>query len=361
MKIKLLVLFLLTGISSWAQIPANYYNSANGLTGYALKTELHNIISNGHNPQSYNDLWTAFQTTDDDQYYENDGKVLDIYSENPDGNDPYEFTFINDECGNYNSEADCYNREHLMPQSWFNENAPMVTDIHHIYPTDGYVNGMRGHLPFGEVGSANFTSQNGSKRGNNILPGYGGMVFEPIDEFKGDIARVYFYMATRYEDIIGSWENANDGSMATFDGSSDHVFEDWMIQMLLNWHNTDPVSQKEIDRNNDAYDYQGNANPYISHPDYANMIWDENWGITAPKRNIFEVFPNPVSNNILNLKFLLNGNTTICIYDLLGKKILEKNFTETNVQLNIDSLKSGVYLLKVSNENFVQIKKLIRK
>ncbi|HET8838265.1 MAG TPA: endonuclease [Flavobacteriaceae bacterium] len=361
MKIKLLVLFLLTGISSWAQIPSNYYNSANGLTGYALKTELHNIISNGHNPQSYDDLWTAFQTTDDDQYYENNGKVLDIYSENPVGNDPYEFTFINDECGNYNSEADCYNREHLMPQSWFNENAPMVTDIHHIYPTDGYVNGMRGHLPFGEVGSANFTSQNGSKRGNNILSGYNGMVFEPIDEFKGDVARVYFYMATRYEDIIGSWENANDGSMPTFDGSSDHVFEDWMLQMLLDWHNTDPASQKEIDRNNDAYDYQGNANPFISNPEYANMIWDENWGTTSQKNTIFEIFPNPVSANILNVQFLSNRKVTIYIYDLLGKKILEKNSTETNIQLNIGNLKSGVYLVKVSNENSVQIKKLIRK
>ncbi len=361
MKIKILALFLLGGLMSYAQIPSNYYDSAEGLTGYTLKTKLHDIVSNGHNPQSYEALWTIFQTSDDDQYYENDGTVLDIYSENPNGNDPYEFTFVTEQCGNYSEESDCYNREHLIPKSWFNENAPMVTDMHHIYPTDGYVNGVRGHLPFGEVGTANYTSENGSKRGNNTFPGYNGTVFEPIDEFKGDIARVYFYMATRYEDIIGSWENANDGSMPTLDGSSDQVFEDWVVDMLLTWNANDPVSQREIDRNNDAYNYQGNANPFIDHPEYVNMIWDENWGINTQVKKTFEIYPNPVSTNVLNFQFIPNGKTTISIFDLSGKKIYEKNTTDPEIQMNIGGLKSGVYLIKVSNQNTFQTRKLIRR
>lgn len=360
MKGKLLLLFLVSGCIGNAQIPSDYYNSAEGLTGYALKTELHTIISTGHNPQSYGDLWDEFQISDDDQYFESDGSVLDIYSENPNGTDPYEFIFITEQCGNYSEESDCYNREHLMPKSWFNENAPMVTDIHHIYPTDGYVNGIRGHLPFGEVGSANYTSENGSKRGSNSLSGYNGTVFEPIDEFKGDIARVYFYMATRYENIIGSWENANDGSIPTFDGSSDQVFEDWVVTMLLEWNESDPVSQRELDRNNDAYTYQGNANPFINHPEYANMIWDENWASVSQVEEIFEMYPNPVAGDVLNFNFSTEGKFGVCIYNLLGKKIYDKTFNGSEVHLNISQLQSGVYLVKIINGNRTEIKKLIR-
>ena len=129
-----------------AQIPAGYYNNANGLTGAPLKTALYNIIK-GHISISYNALWTAFQTTDDKL----DGNVWDMYSN-------CSFTFGSDQCGNYSIECDCYNREHSFPQSWFGSNSPMVSDLFHIYPTDGKVNGMRGNYPFGNVGTASYTS-----------------------------------------------------------------------------------------------------------------------------------------------------------------------------------------------------------
>lgn len=278
MKKLLFAAILLAFGFAQAQIPDGYYDDAQGLSGYTLKSELSGITGNGYITHSYGDLWGAYYTTDVDQYYENDGTVLDVYSENPDGADPYEYNFGEDQCGNYSGEGSCYNREHLMPQSWFNENYPMKADIQHIYPTDGYVNGQRGHNPFGEVDNASFTSENGSKKGPNVFdyPGaYTGTVFEPIDEFKGDIARVYFYMATRYENQIGSWENVNDGSQNTFNGTSDQVFEDWMLAMLLEWNAQDPVSQREIDRNNAAYDFQGNRNPFIDHPEYVDMIWQD--------------------------------------------------------------------------------------
>lgn len=283
-KITLLGCLLAT-LFTFAQAPAGYYNSAQGLSGYTLKSELRDIITSGHNSQSYGDLWTGYSTSDIDNYYENDGTILDIYSENPSGADSYTFTLGSDQCGNYSGEGSCYNREHLMPQSWFNSASPMKSDIHHVYPTDGYVNGQRGHLPFGEVNSASYTSNNGSKKGSNVYShpnAYNGTVFEPIDEFKGDVARVYFYMATRYQNQIGGWESVNDGSQNTLDGSSDQVFEDWMLEMLIQWHNNDPVSQKEIDRNNAAYSFQGNRNPYIDNPSWVAVIWNPNPDTQAP-------------------------------------------------------------------------------
>ncbi|MEO1256950.1 MAG: endonuclease, partial [Bacteroidota bacterium] len=201
-KLFLGFLIFITCKCLFAQIPPGYYNDANG-SGFALKTQLHNIID-GHNSQSYSNVWTFVEANDLDKYFEDDNTLLDIYSENPTGADPYNFTVGNTRCGNQSNEGDCYNREHSFPASWFNDGSPMFTDIHQLFPTDGRVNNFRGNLPFGEVSTPNFTSENGSLRGSSAISGYSGTVFEPIDEFKGDLARVYFYMATRYEDVLSS-------------------------------------------------------------------------------------------------------------------------------------------------------------
>lgn len=256
--------------------PANYYSTAEGKTGYALKTALHNIIKN-HNVQSYGALWTHFQSTDKKP----NGKVWDMYSDVPGGTPAYEYSFGgSDQCGSYAKEGDCYNREHSFPKSWFNLASPMYSDLFHLYPTDGFVNQNRGNYPFGEVANPEWVSTNGSKRGPCSYPGYSGMVFEPIDEYKGDFARTYFYMATRYQDVIASWENYSSEGDAVLDGSSDKVFEDWALNLLYSWHVQDPVSQKEIDRNNAVYAIQGNRNPYIDHPEWVGAVW----GITQPTR-----------------------------------------------------------------------------
>ncbi|MEP4534850.1 MAG: endonuclease [Cyclobacteriaceae bacterium] len=260
---------ILISASSLAQIPTSYYSSATG-TGYSLKTQLHDIIDD-HNNQGYTALWNFYSNYELDAYYESDGTILDIYSENPSGTDPYNFTKEDDQCGNYSGEGSCYNREHSFPKSWFSDGQPMYADVHHIFASDGYVNGQRSNLPYGEVGtSVDFESENGSKKGSarNGL-GYTGTVFEPIDEFKGDLARAYFYMATRYEDVLAGW------SSAMLDGSTDQVYEEWALDMLINWHQNDPVSQKEIDRNNNAYTFQGNRNPFIDHPEWVNTIWGD--------------------------------------------------------------------------------------
>ncbi|MES9852325.1 MAG: endonuclease [Candidatus Thiodiazotropha sp. L084R] len=251
-----------------------YYISAEGTTGYELKTALYNIINN-HVSQGYSALWNFYYDHALDHYYEDDGSILDIYSENPTSIDSYNYHKTADQCGTYNSEGDCYNREHSFPRSWFGGTRyPMNSDIHHIFASDGYVNAKRGSFPYGEVGSASFISSNGSKLGSAIEGlGYSGTVFEPIDEFKGDIARAYFYMATRYENVIGSWENNSAYSNAALNGTGDQVFESWFLDMLLQWHSQDPISQKEIDRNEAVYQFQGNRNPFVDHPEFAGEIW----------------------------------------------------------------------------------------
>ena len=250
-----------------------YYDSITSQTGYALKTALYQIINN-HTAQGYSALWTFYSSNSLDIYYENDGTILDIYSESPNGNDPYNYTKVTNQCGTYNSEADCYNREHSFPRSWFGGTVePMNSDVHHIFATDGFVNSKRSSFPYGEVGSASFISNNNSKLGSSITAGYSGTVFEPIDEFKGDVARVYFYMATRYENVIGSWQTNSSSSNAVLNGTSNQVFETWQLNMLLTWHNNDPVSQMEIDRNDAAFLFQGNRNPFVDHPEYADSIW----------------------------------------------------------------------------------------
>ena len=269
MKRLTYILFLtLIGGGLFAQVPNNYYNNANGKTGDELKEALHDIIK-GHTTIYYSQIWNAFWSTDN----KGNGVVWDMYSDIPNGTPPYTFSMGDNQCGEYSQEGDCYNREHSWPQSWFSgdDQATPSRDLHHVFPTDGFVNSQRSNNPYGEVSTASWTSQNGSKLGTcKSSLGYNGTVFEPIDEYKGDFARALMYMSVRYYDEDDDW------------GSSDMTNKSeilpWAMTMLLRWNDEDPVSQKEIDRNNVIYsDYQHNRNPFIDHPEYARMIWDPNW------------------------------------------------------------------------------------
>lgn len=276
MKIKtLLIVGLLFSVANiFAQIPTGYYDGTAGLTGAALKTKLSSIISSGHQTKSYDALDDEYPNSDKDSYYEKDGTVLDIYSENPTETDPYVYQFGVKKCGNYKIEGDCYNKEHIFPQGYFNKASPMVSDIHHIVPTDGKVNGMRSNFPFGNVGSSvSYTSKNGSKLGTSNSVNYSGKVFEPINEFKGDVARMIFYFATRYEAKLKDFDANDILTNTSFPG-----IQSWELEVLKQWHTQDPVSQREIDRNNAAYTYQRNRNPFIDHPEYVALIW----GTTTP-------------------------------------------------------------------------------
>ncbi len=261
-KIKLFSAFIFSTFLI-ADIPPEYYDDAEGLDGEPLRLALHNIIDD-HVPQSYSSLYGHFQSTD----AKSDGTVWDMYSDIPGGTPPYIYNFTSaDQCGNYGGEGDCFNREHSWPKSWFNEGMPMNTDLFHIYPTDGYVNGMRSNHPYGEVASTTWTSQNGSQRGNMNSYNHNGTVFEPIDEYKGDFARTYFYMSTRYYTEDSGWD---DNDMVN--GSN---LNDWAVDMLMDWHLQDSVSQKELDRNDAVYAIQENRNPFIDHPEWVSCVWGE--------------------------------------------------------------------------------------
>jgi endonuclease I len=316
------ILFLFIAGLAYSQIPSNYYDSANGLSGYALKTQLKNIVTSGHtyNASSYDNLFTAYASTDRDYYYENDGSLLDIYSENPTGSET-SYNIPNDECGgNITGEGQCYNREHLFPQGFFNNSdaLPMVSDIHTVVPTDGFVNNGRSNYPFGIVSNTNTSYANGSKWGTGNNYGYTNRVFEPIDEFKGDIARAMLYFAVRYEDNWNDsgWEAPDASPYNPLNGTSDQFYETWFINAMLDWHAADPVSQRELDRNDEAYNFQGNANPFVNHPEYAALIWNPVPDTQAPSDPINLVTSNPTDNSI-NLSWTAStDNVSVTSYDI---------------------------------------------
>lgn len=261
-KILNILIALFVSFALTAQAPANYYDAASGKSGAELKTALFNIIKN-HNELSYTFLWTAFRATDSKP----NGKVWDMYANT-------NYTFGIDQGASYSAEGQTYNREHSFPKSWFSEGTPMYTDLFHLYPVDGYVNSQRSNYPYGNVKNVRYVSSNGSKVGSpasgNFASAY---VFEPANEYKGDFARTYFYMATCYEDKIASWQGTNSYTRDILDGNSFPAFKSWYIDMLIEWHKADPVSEKEINRNNAAYQIQGNRNPYIDHPEWVECVW----------------------------------------------------------------------------------------
>ena len=340
-KIFLFFVGLSLSLAIYAQ-PANYYNSANGLTGNQLKIALHNIIKD-HTSISYGQIWNAYWSTDN----KGNGVVWDMYSDRPGGTPPYTYYLGQDECGNYSGEGDCYNREHSWPKSWFNDQSIPRTDLHHIFPTDGWVNNKRSNYPFGEVKNAEWTSMNGSKLGSCKTSGYSGKVFEPIDEYKGDFARAIMYMSVRYYGEDSGW--------STSDMTNKSEIKSWAINMLLRWNELDPVSQKEIDRNNAIYnDYQHNRNPFVDHPEYARMIWDPNWSVFEDDENGFVyVFPNPVERgNTIHL----SGNEwkfdAIAICDLCGHVVAKASGVSSGgLSITIPKdMQMGLYFVKLSKD-----------
>lgn len=259
-------LLALAFVSAMAQGPNNtktYYQAANGKKGQALKTALYQIITKKSVP-SYNGLLNAYKKTD----VRKDGYLRDWYSNTT-------HYVPGSSCGQYSKEGDAYNREHLVPQSWFDKGSPMKSDIMHVIPTDGYVNNRRSAYPLAEVGTTTYTSNNNySKLGKCKTNGYTGTVFEPNDEIKGDIARVYFYMATCYEDKISSWAN-NASASAVFDGNAYPGFKSWYLTMLMRWSKEDPIDEVEIARNNAVDSIQSNRNPFVDYPGLEDYIWGD--------------------------------------------------------------------------------------
>jgi len=291
MKKLLLPIFLISAYVS-AQIPAGYYDGTTGLAGYALKSKLHDIISAKNINWHYGDLTNYYNQTDLDKYYDHGSSnttiLLDMYSEIPTGPDAYEYTTANI-IGSANAEGLGWNREHMMPQSTFYSNYPMYSDLFYVVPTDARINQLRSNYPYGIAGATNYyTFTNSSKISNSAIPNYvyTGRVYEPINEFKGDVARSLLYFAVRYEGKLGTFNFNNSTNPASdtnpLDGTEERAFEPAYIAMLIQWHNQDPVSQREIDRNNAVYNLQKNRNPFIDNPSWVNAIWGQAPNSVAP-------------------------------------------------------------------------------
>ncbi len=328
-RLLLLSLFIACGCGAWAQGPNGsntYYQNADGKKGAALKTALCGIIytrdEGGDLSTAYKALWTHFQTTD----AKANGKVWDMYS------NKREMEFGTDQAGNYKYEGDVYNREHSMPNSWFGGKVmPMYTDLHHMYPTDGFVNNKRSNFPFGETANPSWKSANDfSKLGPCSVEGYTGTVFEPNDEYKGDFARTYFYMVTCYEEKLPDWYTANAESRPTLDGNTYPGLSSWQLAMLMKWAKNDPVSEKETNRNNAVYGIQNNRNPFIDYPGLEEYIWGDKQDVAFSYDNyngsaaIYDVQTNTVSGQrvIYNLRGQRVTNPTRGIYIVDGRKVV---------------------------------------
>ena len=344
-------------------IPAGYYDAAIGLRGSALMIALHNIIK-AHTALSYTFTATAFQHTDKRP----NGNVWDVYSDVPGGTPPYEYAF--GPLGSGGSEGIAYNREHSFPQSWFGGSVlPMYSDLWIIYPTDSKVNGMRGNYPYGKVGTASWTSLNGTKLGNCVSPGYSGTCFEPIDGYKGDLARSQFYVATRYYSEDGSWPG----------GASTNKSQllPWAADQYLQWSVGDVVSWKERVRNAAIYEYQHNRNPFVDHPEFVSAIYDSNnvTGVVrpdAPARAVLRaVGPNPFQGRTtLAYDLPRRGPVTLRVYDVGGRLVRSLAFGVQDAGVHSvewdgrneagAAITSGLYFVRFQAGTVAEVRRLAR-
>lgn len=247
---------LLAALSAGAEIPQGYYDACTGKRESALKSQLYTIIKN-HTRITYGDkTWKAFTHTDVD---DSGSYWLDIY------------TFEKVSISGHSS----MNIEHSFPKSWWGGiKNDAWCDIVHLMPVNQWANNDRGSYPYAEVDvekEPNYRCPSPNYKVGSPKSGQGGgsdKVFEPADEYKGDMARTYFYMVTCYQDLNWSTNGLQTAKQGIYP-----TLQPWAIEMLLRWHRQDPVSEKEIKRNDGVYSQQGNRNPFIDHPEMVEHIW----------------------------------------------------------------------------------------
>ena len=263
---------VMTAMAQGPNTSGRYYRSANGKTGAELKTALFQIIRDPNVVTYGNGLKMGYVRTDTRP----DGYLRDFYSD----------------CTSYVPGSDMaageyegfnYNREHSVCQSWFGSASPMYSDIVMVIPTDGYLNSRRNDNPFGEVTdqeaqvktSKTGYSRWGAPRKNLGCPAEVTTVFEPNDEVKGDIARIYFYMATCYEDRATTFTKGKGQYVFNAEGSAYEPLQPWVMEMMMRWAALDPVDSIETARNDSVYVVQGNRNPYVDYPGLEDYVWGD--------------------------------------------------------------------------------------
>lgn len=302
---------------SWATTNASTISSG----GIDFLDILQTKINSNTTHLSYAQLWTAYR--DSDVVPGTTNKIWDMYG-------GCDFTYSTDQCGNYSKAGDCYNREHSVPKSWFNgsESDNGYTDLVHLVPTDGYINNIRTNNAFGEVdtsksydkwtiasktsGGVNYQvageSRSGSPKSINGKSISATTVFEPDDQYKGDFARIYMYFATRYGGTSKHATSDDGGKIFSNTHSDAKVYmTDYGLELVRKWHVLDPVSDKETDRNDVIQSKQGNRNPFVDHPEWADKIFGSNYAETHGGDT-----PTPVTHTVT-----ITGDSTVEVGDTL--------------------------------------------
>lgn len=302
------VVTLLTVVPSMlAEIPSGYYTRLEGKSGASLKTAVFEIINPHTQVSSYSNLPRYFEQTD---VYPSSRQWWDMYSN----------------VERFAPSFSGLNREHAFPKSWWKLNGsveytPAYVDLNHLYPADGPANQAKSNYPLG-VTAANPKFDNGVSKIGYPVSGQGGgaqYVYEPADEYKGDFARAYFYMVTCYQNL--TW--ANTWMLQQNDYPT---LNPWALNLLLEWHHSDPVSQKEVDRNEVVYGYQNNRNPFIDFPDLADYIWGDKVGesfspgASNPPAGD-PILINPVNNTALDFGEVAVGSKITSLLYIKGENI----------------------------------------
>ncbi len=289
-------------------IPAGYYNAVAGLNCGPLKTALCNIITSGQFALNYSTI-DNIEIPIVDTIRSDDALrsiIWDVYSNNNTGPEPFEFNSSQTPTGGFcggsspSTVGVCWNKEHTFPRSWFklggtSYQQPTEADLYLVRPTDAKINSERGNIPYSTVGtptSFQFPTVGAypgypippnpvlDKIGPSNYPGVtAASAFEPHDAVKGDLARGYFYILTRYQNELANWTTLNSATSisvvadGTTNGGLYPSFRLSYLQMMYSWNNLDPVDAKEINRNELVYSQQNNRNPYVDHPEYVALVW----------------------------------------------------------------------------------------
>lgn len=327
---------------SFSQIPDGYYNSAKGLTGEQLKAALHEIIK-GHIEFPYTststDTWDILKETDKDT--SNPNNIILFYT-----------GWSVNAAQEYNNNTG-WAREHVWAKSHgdFGTTMGAGTDAHHLRPTDISVNSARNNKDFDNGGTLYVDGDEVTECRTDADS------WEPRDKVKGDVARMLFYMATRYEGDNGEPDLELVDAVNTFDLNTPGKGYHGKLSSLLEWHKIDPVDSFEIRRNNVIYSYQKNRNPFIDHPEYVDFIWTTiKTGVEVNEIKV-KVYPNP-AKDFLNIELSNNGNAKVTIYTMNGETFFNTEiFGHSN--LSTKNIGSGLYFLKVVAGEQVNVLKLL--
>lgn len=319
--------------------PMDYYDETFNLMDEALEQKLKQITSQGYVQFGYNEARDKMFMIVDNQKVNGQGSSQNRLTRVYLGTDAVGYSSRTDLFNNYN-----VNTEHTFPQGFFNQNLPMRTDVHHLFPTDVNANSVRGNLRFGNVTGAADWQQGGSKRG---IDQTGATVFEPRDAHKGTVARSIFYFITRYQNYGG------------------HVSE-LMETTLREWSATYPPTQVEKNRNQDISEFQNNRNPFVDYPEFIDRIYNFRLEENRPPQAVvhlshesvdfgevsgstaltFNLVISNVGNRFLNVSdFQLTGHPAFSLQGSTPTVILAGESVSLSVSVNpeiLDGLGEGI-------------------